>query len=230
MSGTSRALRSAGRIGLAAGALALVLAGTVHGASTSTTKTSARTVVRVDRPWTCTGRVDLDLVKVTMRTTAFDAIYLRENCSGRIGRIEVRTWTRDGLKVNAPSPVAHDLVIAGGYIRCYGRSGGHQDGIQVMGGKRITFRNIEVNCNTRTNAQLFINGIHGATPEDVVCVRCVLGSGSAQTLYIADAIRSGARSSIICKGRFRAIRIEGSIDPVLVRNRIVRASDERCHH
>ena len=31
----------------------------------------------------------------------------------------VATWTGDGLKVNAPSPVAHDLVIGGGYIRCY---------------------------------------------------------------------------------------------------------------
>ena len=77
---------------------------------------------------------------------------------GVVHALPVETWTRDGLKVNAPSPVAHDLVIGGGYIRCYGQFLGHQDGIQVMGGKRITFRNLEVNCNTRTNAQLFIAG------------------------------------------------------------------------
>jgi hypothetical protein len=61
-------------------------------------------------------------------------------------------------------------------------------------------------------------------------VNCVLGSGSAQSLFVANAIRSGARLSIICEGRFRAIRTEGSIDPVLERNRIMPASNRRCHH
>ena len=63
-----------------------------------------------------------------------------------------------------------------------------------------------------------------------MCVNCVLGSGAAQTLFVANAIRSGARSSIICEGRFRAVRTAGSIDPVLERNRIVPASNARCHH
>jgi hypothetical protein len=217
-------------VALAAVALTLALAGTATGAATSTERASARTVVRVDRPWTCRSKVDLDLVRVTMRRVPRDAIFLRENCSGRIDRIEVRTWTRDGLKVNARFPVAHDLVIGGGFIRCFGQIGGHQDGIQVMGGKRITLRKLEVNCNTRTNAQLFISGIRGETPENVVCVDCVLGGGSAQTLFVANAIRSGARSSIICEGRFRAVRTTGAIDPVLEDNRIVPASNRRCHH
>lgn len=218
-----------GLLVLAAAAVAvLAFAGTAGGAA-SAGKEGLRTVVRVDRPWTCTGKVDLDLVRITMRTVARDAIFLRERCSGRIGRIEVRTWTRDGLKVNARFPVAHDLVIGGGYIRCFGQVGGHQDGIQVMGGERITFRNLEVNCNTRTNAQLFISGIRGAIPENVVCVNCVLGGGSAQTLFVANAIRSGARSSVICRGRYRAIRTAGAVEPVLEDNTIVSASNPRCH-
>jgi hypothetical protein len=99
-----------------------------------------------------------------------------------------------------------------------------------MGGKRIALRNLEVNCNTRTNAQLFVSGIGGAVPEDVVCTNCLLGRGAAQTLFVAKAIRSGARSSTICRGRFRAIRTAGAIDPVLSGNTIVPASNPRCHH
>jgi hypothetical protein len=78
---------------------------------------SGGTVVLVNQTWTCRGPVDLALVNVTMNAGQ-DAIHLHEDCSGRIGRIEVDTWTEDGLKVNAPAAAAHELVIEGGYIRC----------------------------------------------------------------------------------------------------------------
>ena len=186
-------------------------------------------VVLVNQAWTCNGPVNLNLVKVTIRTARTDAIFLRENCTGRIGRIEVQTWVGDGLKVNAPSPAAHDLVIEGGYIRCYGNVLGHQDGIQAMGGARVTFRNLEVNCNSNPNAQLFISTVNGGRPTDVVCDRCVLGRGAAQTLFIAMGTRSGARNSIICSGRFDAIRIgPGAVAPVNQGNTVVPASDPRC--
>ena len=72
---------------------------------------------------------------------------LSENCSGRIGRIEVDTWSGDGIKVQNSAPVAHDLVIESGYVRCHSRTSGyHQDGIQAMGGTRITFRGLAVFC------------------------------------------------------------------------------------
>ena len=139
-------------------------------------------IVQTDQPWTCRGPVNLDLVKITMRTVLEDAIYLREDCSGYIGRIEVETWTLDGVKVNAPPPVAHDLVIGGGYIRCFDHPPeAHQDGIQVMGGERITFRRLEIECSSEPNAQLFIAGNDGAVPTDVVCDNCFLGSGAAST-------------------------------------------------
>ena len=68
---------------------------------------------------------------------------------------------------------------AGGYIRCYDRpEGAHQDGIQALGGERITFRNLEINCNSGSNAQLFLNGANGGMPTDIVCEKCFLGSGA----------------------------------------------------
>jgi hypothetical protein len=185
--------------------------------------------VVVTDTWTCAGAVNLSLVKVTMRSGG-DGIHLRENCSGRIGRIEVDTWTEDGLKVNAPAPAAHDLVIEGGYIRCHARSdGAHQDGIQAMGGSRITFRNLEINCNTDPNAQLFINSANGGTPTDIVCDGCFLGSGGGSTLFVNASIRSGARNSTICPGRFSPIRIETlAVSPVNSGNTVLASSDPRC--
>jgi hypothetical protein len=191
---------------------------------------SGETVVLVDQPWVCTGRVNLDLVKVTMQTGRGDAVYLRTNCSGYIARIEIETWIGDGVKVNAPPPAAHDLTIGGGYIRCRDRlAGTHQDGIQVMGGERITFRRLEINCNSNPNGQLFINSANGGLPTDVVCESCVLGSGAASTLLVGRSVRSGARRSLICAGRFHDIRINPTAEsPVNIGNSVLPRTDPRC--
>jgi hypothetical protein len=185
----------------------------------------------VDQAWTCRGRVDLDLVKVEIRTVEDDAIYLRQGCTGRIGRIEVDTWKGDGVKVNVPEPVAHDLVVEGGYIRCHAQGrGGHQDGIQVMGGERITFHDLEINCSSGPNAQFYVSALAPGMPTDIVCDGCFLGSGAAQTLFVDASVRSGARNTVICPGRFRALRIDESLaqEPVLEQNRELPASDDRC--
>ena len=164
----------------------------------------------VDQTWTCTGRVDLALVKVTMRVPG-DGIHLRENCTGRIGRIEVDTWTNDGLKVNAPAPAAH------------------QDGIQAMGGERVTFRNLEINCNSNPNGQIFVNAANGGNPTDIVCESFFLGSGAGSSLFINHSVRSGARNTLICPGRFSPIRIEsGAVSPVNENNTVLPATDSRC--
>jgi Ca2+-binding RTX toxin-like protein len=188
------------------------------------------TIIREDENWTCMGPVDLALVKVTIRTADEDAIHLREGCTGSIDRIEVETWMGDGVKINAPEPVAHDLVIGGGYIRCFAQGpGGHQDGVQAMAGERITFRNVEINCNSEPNAQFYPSALRDNPPTDVVCENCLLGSGAAQTLFIDESVRSGARNSLICPGRFRAKRIgDRAQDPVDEGNRILSATDRRC--
>jgi hypothetical protein len=187
-------------------------------------------VVQDDRSWTCDGPVNLDLVKINLTMLNADAVYLRTNCSGYIARVEIDTATADGIKVNAVAPVAHDLVIGGGYIRCHGRTEGtHQDGIQAMGGERITFRNLEISCSSGANAQFFVGAALGGFPTDVVCHRCVLGSGAGTTLLIQDSIGSGARGTLVCPGRFRPVNIGSRAErPVNVGNRLLDADDPRC--
>jgi hypothetical protein len=185
----------------------------------------------VDESWICRGPVDLDLVEVEIRTIQRDAVYLREACSGRIGRIEVDTWTGDGIKVNATEPVVHDLVVEGGYVRCHAQGpGGHQDGIQVMGGERITFSGLEVNCSSEPNAQFYVSALAPGMPTDVVCDGCLLGAGAAQTFFVDESVRSGARNTLICPGRFRAVRVDGSLAEGLVfeGNQVLPVDDERC--
>jgi hypothetical protein len=185
----------------------------------------------VDESWICRGPVDLDLVEVEIRTIQRDAVYLREACSGRIGRIEVDTWTGDGIKVNATEPVVHDLVVEGGYVRCHAQGpGGHQDGIQVMGGERITFKDLEIQCSSDPNAQFYVSALAPGMPTEVVCDGCLLGSGAAQTLFVDESVRSGARNTLICPGRFHTLRIDETLaqEPVLEGNEELPEGDERC--
>ena len=185
----------------------------------------------VDESWVCRGQVDMELVKVEMRTLDRDAIYLREDCTGRIGRIEIDTWMGDGVKVNAPAPAAHDLVIEGGYIRCHAQGpGGHQDGVQAMGGERITFEEIEINCNSEPNAQFYVSALSPGVPTDVVCEGCFLGPGAASTFFVDVSVRSGARNTVICSGRFHTVRVDEALAVELVfeDNEVLEPDDPRC--
>ena len=120
-------------------------------------------------------------------------------------------------------------MIWGGYIRCYDHpEGAHQDGIQALGGERITIRNLEINCNSSPNAQLFLNGANGGMPTDIVCEKCFLGAGAATTLRVSASVRSGARSSTVCPGRFRDINTTGAVEPVDVANTVLPIGDARC--
>jgi hypothetical protein len=183
-----------------------------------------------ERSFSCTGKVDLDLVRVTMRTAVDDAISLGQNCTGRIGRIEVETWTADGIKVQNFGKVAHDLVIESGFVKCHDVFGEyHQDGIQVMGGRAITFRGLRVDCLGNSNLFLSEGGQEASTPTDVVCEGCVLGPNSGQTLFYAGSLRSGARDTTICTGRFRPVRVEpGAEQMVDERNEVLPHDHPSC--
>ena len=196
---------------------------------------TSNSVVLVDRQYVCNGPVNLALVKVTIhaRASGLDAVMLSENCSGRIGRIEVDTWSADGIKVQNSAPVAHDLVIESGYIRCHSRTSGyHQDGIQAMGGTRITFRGLSVFCGAEgVNANLFIarGGSGGSTPTDVVFEGGRLGPQAAHTILLATSLRSGARNTVICPGRGDEFWIQSSaVNPINSGNTMASASDARC--
>ena len=195
----------------------------------------SNSVILVDRQYVCNGPVNLALVKVTInaRASGLDAVMLSENCSGRIGRIEVDTWSGDGIKVQNSAPVAHDLVIESGYVRCHSRTSGyHQDGIQAMGGTRITFRGLAVFCGgDGVNAALFIarGGSGGSTPTDVVFEGGRLGPQAAHTILLATSMRSGARNTVICPGRGDDFWIQSSaVNPINSGNTLAPASDSRC--
>jgi hypothetical protein len=188
-------------------------------------------IVVVDRQWVCKGPVNLDLVKVTQHASS-NGIYIDSGCTGRIGRIEIDTWTYDGLKISAKAPVAHDLTIGGGYITCHAWSGGnlHQDGIQVMGGTRVSLNNLQVRCPTSPNAALFINGGGSTMPTDVVCTGCFFGGGAVTTVRVNHSTRSGIRNSTVCPSPVGPIYFVpgGPVDPVNVGNTILSAGDSRC--
>ena len=181
-----------------------------------------------NQTWTCNKAVNLNLVKVTMRSGG-DAIQLSDGCTGRIGRIEVETWTEDGVKVqNRSSRAARDLVIGSGYIKCWSVSGGaHQDGVQAMGGSRISFRNLTIDC--LGNSNFFVNrGGSGATqPTDILCEGCLLGPRSSTTIRVNNASRSGARSSMFCPGR-NMTEFWGDPSSIDQGNTTLARADARC--
>jgi len=196
------------------------------------TQTSIQTgeLILVDRPFRCRGPVDLDLVRVTIRTALEDAIQLDENCTGRIGRIEVETWTADGIVVQNRGAVAHDLVIESGYVKCHAfAEGAHQDGVQVMGGSDLTFRDLRIDCLGNANFFLSEGGSRASTPTNVVCEGCVLGPNSSQTLFYAASVRSGARETTICTGRSRAVRVEPEAEAIVEEeNTVLPHEDPSC--
>lgn len=160
----------------------------------------AGTVVRNGQGWTCSGPVDLALVKVS--NPPGDAITLASGCTGRIARIEVDTRTEDGVKIQNRANAARDVTIGGGYVRCTGFSpGAHQDAVQAMGGSRITFTGVTFDC--LGNSNFFVNraGSGASTPTDVVCVGCRFGAKSSTTVRVNVSVRSGARNSQGCVGR-----------------------------
>lgn len=172
-----------------------------------------------DQGWYCGEEVDIERLEVTIRFAGSDAIHLARGCTGRIGEIVVVQYRRDGVKVSGG---AHDLVIEGGSIECRAQiPGSHQDGVQAMGGSRITFRDVRIDCPTRSSGFFVREGGNGGElPTDIVCENCSVRGGS-YSLRLNESVRSGARDSMLCTGRFGAVKIlEGAVDPVYERNRV----------
>ncbi len=197
--------------------------------------------VLVNKSWNCNANVNLDLVKVTMWTIDVDSVVFNTGCTGRIGRVEVDTWTGDGVKVtNASANAAHDLVVESGYTSCFNRLlGAHQDGVQVMGGARITFRNFVWMCGNMDDVSgsgvanaVFISraGANLTTPTDIVVEHSVLMPGAAHTFTVGVSLRSGARNSVLCPDRTGSnpFTNSGATDPVYLSILEPPISDPRC--
>lgn len=188
--------------------------------------------VRTDHTWTCRQKVDLDLVQVTIgRGGREDAVHLRPGCTGRIGKLVVVQRSGDGVKV---AEGVHDLVVGGGSIRCLAKAPDfHQDGIQVLGGARITFHELTVSCGRREerliNSNLFINqaGKSQLPPRDVVCENCSFGGWAAHTVSVQTSVRSGVTGSKICIARFPQFTLavgDGASDPRVSGNHVRQCS------
>lgn len=198
-------------------------------------------VIVVNATWLCNTAVNLDLVRVTITDGDHDAMRF-DNCSGRVGRVEIDTNGLDGLKVRNIEPVAHDLTIEGGYVRCTDRpEGAHQDGIQAIGGERVTFRNLVVWCGdpadpfgegVNASALIARGGTEATTPTDIVIEHSVMGPGTANGVFIDTSVRSGIRNSVACPDETVAqgpIFIgPGAVDPIDVDNEKPPADDPRC--
>jgi len=216
--------------------VAAVLPGTVLARADATSSQALTgSVTQVNEPWICHGPVDLTSVSVTLDASYGgsnrgqgnnDAIHLSSGCTGRIGEIHVVQYQGDGVKVGEG---AHDLTVGGGDIRCFARAEQkHQDGIQVMGGQRVTFSGLSVSCPTANNSALFLNqGTASAeVPTDIVCSHCTLAGGTF-TVRITHSIRSGVMDSRLVPGKFGTVRVDESlaVDPVDIRNVIVDSID-----
>jgi hypothetical protein len=187
-------------------------------------KSRLPSVSLVNQEWVCDSRVDLASVSVRM-TPAYtggrrggDAVHLESGCSGRIGKLTITTSIADGVKV---ADGAHDLTVGGGSIRCLAKLPVmHQDGIQVMGGDRVTFRRLRVDCGRPgarlINSDLFIRASRRSTspPTDVLCVGCFLGPGAAHTVTIRKSVRSGVVDSTLCTARYPRLTLHVGPDAV----------------
>lgn len=168
----------------------------------------------------CTGPINVDLLRVT--SPPGDALTLGTGCTGRIGRVEITQFTTDGIKVsNASTNAAHDLVIESGFVRCPGiADGAHQDGIQVMGGRNLLFKNLHVDCQGHSNFFVNRGGGGATTPTNVVCENCRLDDGGADPSSVINAVNSGLRNTVGCRSvRFNhgfewgtASQLQGRVD------------------
>jgi hypothetical protein len=176
------------------------------------------------------GPVDLDLVKVEFPSG--DALVLASGATGHIGRVEIDTRTEDGIKVqNADQNAAHDLEILDGYVRCHGKaSGAHQDGIQVMGGRNLTFKSILF--EGADTQGIFVNraGSGATTPTDIVFEGCKVGcaspdGGPATPVNINVSVRTVLRGCEVWRSpRFgNGINVQAAAQGAVVEDNIERA-------
>ena len=203
----------------------------------------ARTVINTTRSWQCSGRLrsfgplPVKVVSRIPNPGTADAIRLI-GCygDGNAATVDLILDVRgnggnlgtgyDAVKVGQS---AHDLVVTGNADCGAPRGGIHQDGVQVMSGRRIQFRDFRSGVPSRgewtcwgSGGGFFVSHVNGTRPTDVVCVRCRIASFN-QSMRIQSSLRSGARSSVFGFSRSYGIFIAPAADaPVNRNNRVIR--------
>ena len=214
---------------IAAGSIAAIVPSALGTSSNAPAAALTGTVSVTDQQWYCRGPVNLTSVTVVIKNAQTDAIHLAAGCTGTIGKVTVVQYHGDGIIVG---PGSHDLTIGGGSIRCYGHDvGKHQDGIQAMGGQKITFNGLDDQCMSANNSAIFINegGNNIQLPTDITCVSCYF-AGGGYPVRIATSLRSGIRGSRICAGKFGTVRISPGVaqSPLNVGTVLVKAGTGTC--
>jgi hypothetical protein len=198
----------------------------------------------------CRQPVNLTLLRIRVDTSSIikDAVGLNPGCTGSIARIDVVTSSSDGVKIanNLNSDVncsngldcAHDLTIGGGTVLSAGRNrSAHQDCMQALGGRNITFNGVVFGCETANNAQwyLTVNTVGTMTktpPTNVVCDRCEFHLGKTyHGVTIGPSKSSGVRNSLVCPGGSLSLQFTittGAVSPIDVNNAKPWPSDPRC--
>ena len=172
------------------------------------TETTSGSVDLVDETWVCRGPQDgtLVTVRISGRGQKADAVHLSHGCTGDVTLRVVIEKGWDCVKVQ---PGSHDLVVRGS-CEIRGRVGEvHQDFVQAMGGRNVTFRDFE----TRTagiagqnggggtqaiHSSFFVNQGRGGreVPHAIVCEGCRL-EGGGTPVAIGNSVDSGVRDSTI---------------------------------
>lgn len=217
-------------------------------ANASTTSVSAAAldpgrIIRTRRSWECRGslrrygRLPIKVISRMPNPGNGDAIRL-VGCYGDGNRrtvdliLDVRGNGRDrgtGYDAVKIGQSSHDLVVTG-HAECGRKLGDfHQDVVQAMSGRRITFRRFTSGAPREhrwtcwgAGGGWFVAHGNGVMPRRVVCVRCRIAAYN-QVMRIHDSVRSGARRSIFGFHRSYGIFIGSeAIRPVNSRNRVIR--------
>jgi hypothetical protein len=198
----------------------------------------------------CRQPVNLSLLRIRVDSSATlkDAVGLNPGCTGSIGRIDVVTKSADGVKIannlngdvscSKGTDCAHDLTIGGGTVLSAGRNGSaHQDCMQALGGRNITFNGVIFGCQTANNAQFYLTVNTAGTmiptpPTNVVCDRCEFHPGRMfHGVTIGPSRSSGVRNSLVCPGSSQSLQftvLTGAVSIVDVNNTKPWPSDPRC--
>jgi hypothetical protein len=128
-----------------------------------------------------------------------DGVHLDRGCTGGPLIVHVHTNGADGVKVHTG---VHDLTVKGS-VTCSGKHGTvHQDGIQAMGGKNVTFLGFKVDCPSGNNGGIWINAGRNrhSTPTNIICSHCDLFERNAAVHVGPYSIHSGAVDSRLHRG------------------------------
>jgi hypothetical protein len=178
---------------------------------------SSASVVLNGQGWTCDKPVNLDLVKIY--NPGGNGITLATGCSGRIGRIEVDTWSTDPMRITQQA--GSNIRIDGGYLRCHARdeaAGVHQDGVQSRGGSNILIRNVEIDCGSANNGGIFLTGGSNVVYENMFV------KPANRSVILEAGPSSGIRNSTVCEGRTGGIVGSGLNE----NNIVLPLKDSRC--